>query len=51
MYCVFIMLSVGLSNNSKCKKDYWVNSGRFGTVQNVFRDVFGMVVKKVNFNP
>ena len=49
MYIVFIILSV--SNHSKCKKDFWETSRRFGTVQNVFRDVFGMVVKKVSFNP
>ena len=46
MYCLFLILSV--SNNSKCKKRF---SGRFGMVQNDFRDVSGTVVKKVNFNP
>ena len=40
----FIKLSV--SNISKCKKDLWE---KFGTVQNVFRDVSGTVVKKVHF--
>ena len=42
MYFVFIILSV--SNNSKCKNDFWENSGRF-------KMFFGTVVKTVSFNP
>ena len=29
MYCVFIILSVGLSNDSKCKKYLWEKFGTF----------------------
>ncbi|CAL8284712.1 unnamed protein product [Arctogadus glacialis] len=59
MYCVFIILSVGLNNDSKCKKYLWK---KFGTIRDGskcfsgrFRDVSGTFpgrwLKKVNFNP
>ena len=40
MYCVFIILSVSSLTTQNVKKDFWGNLGRFGTVTNVFRDVF-----------
>ena len=52
MYCVFIILSVGLSNDSKCKKYLWE---KFGTIRDGSKCFSGRFrdggEKKVNFNP